>query len=60
MTRAENILQIVEEVAKGWKGTAKAMKKHPEIDNPYALTNWMAKQPGYQSHKTKSGKDKKE
>lgn len=60
MTRAQQILKIAEDVAKGWKGTAKAMKSHPEITNPYALANWMAKQPGYHSHKTKSGKEKKD
>jgi hypothetical protein len=53
--------QGVAEVApKGWEGTVKAMKKHgDEIDNPYALTNYM-KNKGYHSHKTKSGKDKRE
>lgn len=30
----------------GWEGTVKKMKDHPEIDNPYALTNWMEEQ-GY-------------
>jgi GNAT superfamily N-acetyltransferase len=52
--------QGVAEVApKGWEGTVKAMKKHGEVDNPYALTNYM-KNKGYHSHKTKSGKDKRE
>lgn len=36
--------------APGWEGTIKEMKKHPEIDNPYALTWWMDEQ-GYESHK---------
>ncbi len=42
----------MEEVApSGWEGTVKAMKKHgKEIDNPWALTNWM-KSKGYKSHK---------
>ena len=39
-----------ESAPKGWEGTVKAMKKHKEIDNPYALTNWM-KNKGYKSHK---------
>jgi hypothetical protein len=39
-----------ETAPKGWEGTVKAMKKHKEIDNPYALTNWM-KNKGYKSHK---------
>jgi len=28
----------------GWSGTTKAMKKHKEITNPWALSWWMAKQ----------------
>jgi hypothetical protein len=32
-----------------WKGTVKKMLKHPEIDNPYALVNWMDAQ-GYTPH----------
>lgn len=60
MTRAEHILQQVYEVAPpGWEGTVKAMKKHKDIDNPWALSWWM-KNKGDTSHKTKSGKDKKE
>jgi len=44
----------VDEVApKGWEGTVKAMKKHNEIDNPYALANYM-KNKGYKSHKKES------
>lgn len=39
--------------APGWEGTVKRMKSHPEIDNPYALTNWMDEQ-GYQSGGSKS------
>jgi hypothetical protein len=42
--------KISETAPKGWEGTVKAMKKHKEIDNPYALTNWM-KNKGYKSHK---------
>lgn len=41
----------VKEVApKGWEGTVKAMKKHKDIDNPWALAHWM-KGKGYKSHK---------
>ena len=47
----ENIEQ--ESAPKGWEGTVKAMKKHKEIDNPYALTNYM-KNKGYKSHKKES------
>lgn len=39
-----------ESAPKGWEGTVKAMKKHKEIDNPYALANYM-KNKGYHSHK---------
>ena len=43
--------QDVKEVApKGWEGTVKAMKKHDEIDNPWALA-WHMKNKGYTSHK---------
>lgn len=34
----------------GWEGTVKAMKKHGEISNPWALAWWM-KHKGYKSHK---------
>ena len=34
----------------GWEGTVKAMKDHPEIDNPWALAYYMKKK-GYKSHK---------
>jgi hypothetical protein len=34
----------------GWEGTTKAMKKHGEIDNPWALSWWM-KNKGMKSHK---------
>ena len=42
----------------GFEGTVKAMKKHKEIDNPYALS-WYMKNKGYSSHKNKNGTDKK-
>lgn len=38
----------------GWEETVKKMKKHPEIDNPYALTNYMENE-----GMTPGGKDKK-
>ena len=42
---------MIDEVApKGWEGTVKKMKKHKEIDNPWALANYM-KNKGYKSHK---------
>ena len=39
-----------ESAPKGWEGTVKAMKKHKEIDNPWALAHYM-KNKGYKSHK---------
>jgi len=33
----------------GWSGSVKAMKKHKEIDNPFALAWWMKKK-GYKAH----------
>jgi hypothetical protein len=41
----------------GFEGTVKAMKKHKEIDNPYALA-WYMKNKGYKSHKKANGTDK--
>jgi len=49
---------LEEDAAEGFEGTAKAMKRHKEIDNPWALTHWMKKQ-GYKSHRTKSGKKRR-
>lgn len=40
---------IAEDSPPGWKGTVKAMKKHKEIDNPYALA-WSMKKKGNKSH----------
>ena len=58
MNKAQRILQILEISPKGWEGTVKKMKKHPEITNPYALTRYMQKR-GFKSHKKPSGADKK-
>lgn len=44
---------LLEKSPKGWEGTVKAMKKHSEIDNPWALAHWM-KNKGYKSGKKKS------
>jgi len=47
----EFIRKTIKEVAPpGWEGTVKSMKKHKEIDNPWALAHWM-KNKGYKSHK---------
>ena len=43
----------------GWKGTVKAMKKHKEIDNPWALA-WHMKNKGNKPHyKDQEGKPEK-
>ena len=44
---------IAEVAPKGWEGTVKAMKKHKDIDNPWALA-WSMKNKGYKSHKNES------
>jgi hypothetical protein len=41
---------IKETTPSGWEKTIRRMKKHKEIDNPWALSNWM-KNKGYKSHK---------
>lgn len=35
--------RINENAPEGWSGTVKAMKKHKEIDNPFALAHYMKK-----------------
>ncbi|HET8688773.1 MAG TPA: hypothetical protein VFM18_19320 [Methanosarcina sp.] len=40
---------VKETAPEGWEGTVKKMKKHKEIDNPWALANYM-KDKGYKSH----------
>ena len=47
MNKDKNIHEVAPE---GWEGTVKAMKKHKEIDNPWALA-WYMKKKGYKSHK---------
>ena len=42
--------ELEEKAPEGWEGTVKAMKKHKEIDNPWALSHWM-KNKGMKSHK---------
>jgi hypothetical protein len=52
--------ETVSEVAPpGFEGTVKAMKKHKDIDNPWALA-WSMKNKGYKSHKKADGTMKKE
>ena len=56
-TGAEPTESIAEVAPKGWEGTVKAMKKHKDIDNPWALA-WSMKNKGYKSHKKADGSDK--
>lgn len=46
--------KIDEKAPPGFEGTVKAMKKHKEIDNPYALA-WYMKNKGMKSHKKEDG-----
>lgn len=50
LVRRDYDAYVDEEAPEGWEGTVKAMKKHKEIDNPYALAHYM-KNKGYKSHK---------
>ncbi len=45
---------VNESAPEGWEKTVLAMKKHKDIDNPWALAHWMKKK-GYHQHK-KEGK----
>jgi hypothetical protein len=56
VARAMSEENIQEVSPPGFEGTVKAMKKHGEVDNPWALA-WYMKNKGFKSHKTKSGKD---
>jgi len=47
-------MKFDEAAPKGWEGTVKAMKKHKEIDNPWALAHYM-KNKGFKSHKEEEG-----
>lgn len=47
-------VRVAESAPKGWGSTVKRMKKHPEIENPFALAHWMSGE-GY----TPGGKAKK-
>ena len=60
----KNISKIVDDVMKeavspeGWGKTVEKMKKHPEIDNPFALAYWM-KDKGYKPHYKETNVNKK-
>jgi hypothetical protein len=56
--RGQKNEETVDEVAPpGFEGTVKAMKKHKDIDNPWALA-WSMKNKNYKSHKKADGSDK--
>lgn len=46
----EELQELLEVSPPGWEGTVKAMKKHKEIDNPWALA-WHMKKKGFKSRK---------
>ena len=48
--KADNVAEVA---PPGWEKTVKAMKKHDNIDNPFALA-WSMKNKGYKSHKKES------
>jgi hypothetical protein len=56
---SEEVDQVQEVAPPGFEGTVKAMKKHKDIDNPFALA-WSMKNKGYKSHKNDDGTTKKE
>jgi len=51
--------ELDEKAPPGFEGTVKAMKKHPEIDNPYALS-WYLKNKGAKSHRKEDGSVKED
>lgn len=51
-TPKDTSTELNEKAPKGWEGTVKAMKKHKDIDNPFALAHYM-KSKGYKLHKGK-------
>jgi hypothetical protein len=57
--KSEDTEQVDEKAPPGFEGTVKAMKKHKEIDNPFALA-WYMKNKGAKSHKKADGSMKKE
>ena len=60
LRQANEDTELVDEKAPpGFEGTVKAMKKHKDIDNPFALA-WSMKNKGYKSHKKADGSMKKE
>ena len=52
-------VELDEKAPPGFEGTVKAMKKHKEIDNPYALA-WYMKNKGAKSHRKADGSVKEE
>jgi len=46
--------EVNEAAPEGWEKTVLKMKKHKEIDNPWALAHWMKKK-GYHAHAKEEG-----
>lgn len=57
--RMRRFRRSVEKAPPGWEGTVKAMKKHGDIDNPWALA-WSMKNKGDKSHYDESERDRSE
>ena len=53
----EEVDQVQEVAPPGFEGTVRAMKKHKDVTNPFALA-WSMKNKGYKSHKKADGSDK--
>ncbi len=53
----KNEANIQEKAPKGWENSVKRMKKHKDIDNPYALANYMKKK-GDKPHPKRKKKKK--
>ena len=56
-TTKEEVEQVDEKAPPGFEGTVRAMKKHKDVTNPFALA-WSMKNKGYKSHKKADGSDK--
>jgi hypothetical protein len=54
----ESVEPLEEKAPEGWEATVKKMKKHKEIDNPWALAHWMKSKGYHPKAKVQSTKKK--